>query len=61
MIGLVVLRVYVALAIFQPFRDLEAGDNQSLKFKWLGVFIMKKGCKEFVMHLLCKSLGHLVL
>ena len=28
---LVVLRIYVALAIFQPYRDLEAGDNQSLK------------------------------
>ena len=25
-----VLRIYVALAIFQPYRDLEAGDNQSL-------------------------------
>ena len=22
---------YIALAIFQPYRDLEAGDNQSLK------------------------------
>ena len=31
---LVVLRIYVALAVFQPCRDLEAGDNQSLKFKW---------------------------
>ena len=30
---LVVLRIYVALAVFQPYRDLEAGDNQSLKFK----------------------------
>ena len=28
---LVVLRIYVALAIFQPYRDLEAGDNQSMK------------------------------
>ena len=28
---LVVLRIYVALAVFQPYRDLEAGDNQSLK------------------------------
>ena len=28
---LVVLRIYVALAIFQPYCDLEAGDNQSLK------------------------------
>ena len=30
------LRIYVALAVFQPYRDLEAGDNQSLKFKWRG-------------------------
>ena len=39
MVGwLVVLRIYVALAVFQPYRDLEAGDisNQSLKFKWRG-------------------------
>ena len=28
---LVVLRINVALAIFQPYRDFEAGDNQSLK------------------------------
>ena len=35
-IGLVVLGIYVALAIFQPYRDLEAGDNQSLKSKWWG-------------------------
>ena len=28
---LVVLRIYVALAIFQLYRDLEAGDNQFLK------------------------------
>ena len=27
---LVVLRVFVALAILQPYCDLEAGDNQSL-------------------------------
>ena len=33
---LVVLRIYVALVVFQPYRDLEAGDNQSLKFKWRG-------------------------
>ena len=34
MVGwLVVLRIYVASGIFQPYRDLEAGDNQSLKFK----------------------------
>ena len=30
---LVVLRIYVALEVFQPYRNLEAGDNQSLKFK----------------------------
>ena len=29
LVGLVVLRIYVALAVFQPYRDLEAGDNQS--------------------------------
>ena len=33
---LVVLRIDVALAVFQSYRDLEAGDNQSLKFKWRG-------------------------
>ena len=33
---LVVLRIYVTLAIFQPYRHLKAGDNQSLKFKWRG-------------------------
>ena len=32
----VVLRIYVALAVFQPYHDLEAGENQSLKFKWRG-------------------------
>ena len=32
---LVALRI-VALAVFQPYSDLEAGDNQSLKFKWRG-------------------------
>ena len=30
---LVVLRVNVDLAIFQPYLDLEAGDNQSLKIQ----------------------------
>ena len=29
----VVLRIYVDLAIFQPYLDLEAGDNQSLKIQ----------------------------
>ena len=33
---LVVLRIYVVLVVFQPYLDLEAGDNQSLKFKWRG-------------------------
>ena len=33
---LVVLRIYVTLSVFQPYRDFEAGDNQSLKFKWRG-------------------------
>ena len=30
---LVVLRIYVASAVFQPYRDLDAGDNQSLKIQ----------------------------
>ena len=30
------IEIYVAVAVFQPYRDLEAGDNQSLKFKWRG-------------------------
>ena len=34
---LVVLGIYVALVLFQPFRDLEAGDYQSVKFKWRGI------------------------
>ena len=33
---LVALRIYVASALFQPYCDLEAGENQSLKFKWRG-------------------------
>ena len=37
MVGLlVVLKINIALPVFQPYRDLEAGDNQSLKFKWRG-------------------------
>ena len=31
--GLVFFRIYVDLAIFQPYLDLEAGDNQSLKIQ----------------------------
>ena len=35
MVGwLVELRMYIALAVFQPYRDLEARDIHSLKFKW---------------------------
>ena len=30
---LVVLRIYVASAVFQPYRDLKSGDNQSLKIR----------------------------
>ena len=30
---LVVLRIYIASAVFQPYCDLEAGDNQSLKIQ----------------------------
>ena len=30
---LVVLRIYVASVVFQPYRDLDAGDNQSLKIQ----------------------------
>ena len=30
---LVVLRIFLAIAVFQPYRDLEAGDNQSLKIQ----------------------------
>ena len=35
-VWLVVLRIYVASAVFQPYRDLEAGDDQSLKCKRRG-------------------------
>ena len=34
--GLVVLMIYIALAVFQSYHDLEAVDSQSLKFKWWG-------------------------
>ena len=30
---LVVLGIYVASVVLQPYRDLEAGDNQSLKIQ----------------------------
>ena len=33
MLMLVVLRINVDLAIFQPYLDLKAGDNQSLKIQ----------------------------
>ena len=32
-VWLVVLRIYIASAVFQPYRDLKAGDNQSLKIQ----------------------------
>ena len=44
---LVVLRNYVALAIFQPYRDLEAGDNQSLKSKSREPGSNPAGCNPF--------------
>ena len=30
---LVVLKIYVTSVVFQPYRDLEAGDNQTEKIK----------------------------
>ena len=30
---LVVLRIYVILTVFQPYRDVETGDNTSLKIE----------------------------
>ena len=33
LVWLVVLRIYVASGVFQSYRDLEAGDNQSLKIQ----------------------------
>ena len=33
MVGWFYLRIYVALVVFQPYRDLEAGHNQSLKIQ----------------------------
>ena len=33
LVGLLVLRINVDLAIFQSYLDLEAGDNQSLKIQ----------------------------
>ena len=33
---LVVFRIYVTSAVFQPYHDLEAGDNQSLKIQVAG-------------------------
>ena len=59
---MVVLR---ALAVFQPYRDLEAGDNQSLKIQVVRSYykvqiirsyniLNKIDCKE--VNVLCKSL-----
>ena len=36
------LRINVDLAIFQPYLNLEAGDNQSLKIQVAMVFLMKR-------------------
>ena len=33
MVWLVVLRINVDLAIFKPYLDFEAGDNQSMKIQ----------------------------
>ena len=38
---LVVVRINVDLAIFQPYLDLEAGDNQSLKIQ-----VAMSACRE---------------
>ena len=35
-LGWLFWRIYVASAVFNPYRDFEAGDNQSLKLKWRG-------------------------
>ena len=35
----VVLRINVALTIFQPYCDLEMRDTKSLKFKWRGLLL----------------------
>ena len=40
-VGWVVLRIYVALTIFQSYHDLEAGDTQSLEFKWRDWIMVK--------------------
>ena len=42
---LVVLRINVDLAIFQPYLDLEAGDNQSLKNH-----VARPGIERFCRH-----------
>ena len=41
---LVVLRIYVALAVFQPYRDLEAGDAITLETSNLMWFIFMSHC-----------------
>ena len=45
---LVVLRINVDLAIFQPYLDLEAGDNQSLKIQVARPGITTAPCKRLV-------------
>ena len=51
---LVVLRIYVALAVFQPYRDLEAGDNQSLKIQ-----VLRPGIKPQTSCFASQELNHL--
>ena len=48
---LVVLKIYDALALFQPYRDLEAGDNKSLK-----ILVERPGIEPGPLALQAKSL-----
>ena len=50
---LVVLRIYVALAVFQPYRDLEAGNKQSLKIQ-----VTRPGIEPRISCSVCQKLNH---
>ena len=50
---LVVLRITVDLAIFQPYLDLEAGDNQSLKIQ-----VARPGIEPQSSCSACQELNH---
>ena len=50
---LVVLRINVDLAIFQPYLDLEAGDNQSLKIQ-----VARPGIEPRSSCSACQELNH---